>query len=135
MPSNADLIKTALELAAELKLEITTDGLKNDELAALVKDLRAKLDDAATQTQADTAAQTGDTDPDADEGDDPDADEGDDPDADAGPLPHATGYEVAPGCSVTTIRGVQTGAVSADDFVDGNRALARLVELGIVKKV
>ena len=53
MPSNADLIKEAEELAAKLDTTVETKDLNNDKLVDLVKDLRAKVTDAETQTQAD----------------------------------------------------------------------------------
>lgn len=53
MPSNAELIKEAEELATKLDTTVTTTGLKNDKLVELVKDLRAKVTDAETHTQAD----------------------------------------------------------------------------------
>lgn len=53
MPSNAELIKEADELAAKLGTTVETTGLKNDKLVDLVKDLRAKVTDAGTHTQAD----------------------------------------------------------------------------------
>lgn len=55
MPSNNALKEEITELAKGLGLEINTDGLNNDKLAALVKDLRAKKKDAETDTQADNA--------------------------------------------------------------------------------
>lgn len=53
MPSNAELIKEADELAAKLETTVETKDLSNDKLVDLVKDLRAKVTDAETQTQAD----------------------------------------------------------------------------------
>lgn len=53
MPSNKEYIKQAEELAAELGVEITTDGLNNAKLADLVSDLKAKARDAELTTQAD----------------------------------------------------------------------------------
>lgn len=53
MPSNAELIKEADELAAKLGTPVETKDLSNDKLVDLVRDLRAKVTDAETQTQAD----------------------------------------------------------------------------------
>lgn len=53
MPSNAELIKEADELAAKLGAPVETKDLSNDKLVDLVRDLRAKVTDAETQTQAD----------------------------------------------------------------------------------
>lgn len=53
MPSNKELKKQAGELAEQLGVLVDTGGLKNDELAALVSDLKAKLRDAENVTQAD----------------------------------------------------------------------------------
>lgn len=53
MPSNKEYIKQAGELAAELGVEITTDGLNNEKLANLVSDLKAKVRDKALDTQVD----------------------------------------------------------------------------------
>lgn len=55
MPSNKEYIKQAEELAAELGVEITTDGLNNAKLADLVSDLKAKVRDKELDTQADKA--------------------------------------------------------------------------------
>lgn len=54
MPSNAELIKEAEELAAKLDTPLAgLKDMKNDKLVDLVKDLRAKVTDAETRTQAD----------------------------------------------------------------------------------
>lgn len=53
MPSNKDLTTLADELAEKLGLTIETEGLRNDGLAELVSDLKAKKKDADTQTAAD----------------------------------------------------------------------------------
>lgn len=53
MPSNKQYIEQAEELAADLGIEITTDGLSNEKLADLVSDLKAKARDAELDTQAD----------------------------------------------------------------------------------
>ncbi|UGC98010.1 FKBP-type peptidyl-prolyl cis-trans isomerase [Oceanospirillum phage vB_OsaM_PD0307] len=53
MASNKELTAEAAELAEELGIEITTDGMNNKALSALVSDLKAKKKDAELQTQAD----------------------------------------------------------------------------------
>lgn len=55
MASNKDLIEQAATLAAELGIDIVTEGLNNASLAALVSDLRAKKQDASKDTAADEA--------------------------------------------------------------------------------
>lgn len=55
MPSNKELKADIEALSAELDIAVETDGLKNDELVALLSDLRAKLKDAETETVADLA--------------------------------------------------------------------------------
>lgn len=55
MASNKDLTFEAEALAEELGLEITTAGLNNKKLAALVSDLKAKKKDSETHTQADNS--------------------------------------------------------------------------------
>jgi len=57
MPSNKELIAEAQGLAEALEIPVETDGLSNESLADLVKDLRAKTTDAETETQADKAAE------------------------------------------------------------------------------
>lgn len=63
MPSNADLIKAASELAAELTeklgepVEVATEGLSNAQLNELVSGLRAQLKDAEPQDPAAEAAE------------------------------------------------------------------------------
>jgi len=50
MPTNKAFIQETTEIAKELGLEITTEGLANNQLAALAKDLRAKKKDADKAT-------------------------------------------------------------------------------------
>jgi hypothetical protein len=57
MPSNKELIAEAQGLAEALEIPVETDGLSNESLADLVKDLRAKTTDAETDTQADKATE------------------------------------------------------------------------------
>lgn len=55
MPSNKQYTEEANKLAAELGLEVETEGLNNEKLAALVSDLKAKKKDAERETLADKA--------------------------------------------------------------------------------
>ena len=55
MPSNKDLTAQVEKLSKELGLEVDTKDLKNDGLAELVSDLKAKKKDAETETAADAA--------------------------------------------------------------------------------
>jgi hypothetical protein len=54
MASNRKLAAEAADLAEELDTQVTTDGLNNKDLSALVSDLKAKKKDAELQTQADS---------------------------------------------------------------------------------
>ena len=47
MPSNKELVASASDLGAKLGVEVNTDGLNNEKLSALVKDLQAQRDKAA----------------------------------------------------------------------------------------
>ncbi len=55
MPSNKELTAEAEALAAGLDLTVETEGLKNEQLADLVSDLKAKKTDAENDTAADEA--------------------------------------------------------------------------------
>lgn len=59
MPSNKQYKEQAEKLAAELGVEITTDGLNNEQLGDLVSDLKAKARDAELDTQADNQGTDG----------------------------------------------------------------------------
>lgn len=111
MASNKELAAEAAELAAELGIEVTTDGLNNKALNALVSDLKAKKKDAELQTQADG-----------------DADEEDE---------RATGVYVADGKAVTSKIGVlaEGRAVEAKHFAGGQKTLDNLIERGHCVKV
>jgi len=129
MPSNKELAAEAEALAAELDLEVGTDGLKNDELANLVSDLKAKKTDADTDTQADdveaeatarakakAAARK------------------------AGKVPakKKPPFYVAPRCAVTTKRGILSGdsedEIKAEDLPGGEADLKAFVDSGHVLK-
>jgi len=113
MPSNKELINEANNLADELELSVQTDGLKNESLAELVSDLRAKKRDADIQTQADD---TDDTD-------------------ESGPLAKIDEHRVTEGRSVTTKRGIigPGGSIRASDLSGGESSLQGLVKNGAVK--
>lgn len=103
MASNKELAAEAVELAKELGIEITTDGLNNKELSALVSDLKAKKKDAELQTQADGQE-----------------------------AERAPGVYVADGKAVTSKIGVlsEGRAVEAKHFAGGQETLDFLIERG-----
>ncbi|MCH9837692.1 hypothetical protein K0U83_18665 [bacterium] len=111
MPSNKELITEIDALASALGLDIETDGLKNDQLAALVSDLKAKKTDAETDTAADTA-----------------------PARKAG----KPEYYVAPRCAITSKRGILSGdtedEVKAEYLAGGAEALKAFVSAGKILK-
>ena len=116
MPSNKELSAEANALAADLGLEITTAGLKNDELAKLASDLKAKKTDAENETQADTAPP-------------------------APPVKENAkkpAYYVAPRKALTSKKGILSGdtvdEVKAEYLAGGEDALAAFVESGHVLK-
>lgn len=121
MPSNKTLINEAQNLADELGLSVETNGLKNDGLADLVSDLRAKKRDAELETQADYSGDADVTQP--------------DPDPEPEPEPEETGPVVAKGRSVTTKRGIlgEGKAISAKDLSGGQNSLDKLVKSGAVE--
>lgn len=127
MPSNNELIKEAEELAGKLETPVETADLNNDQLVALVKDLRAKVTDAETQTQADNdqatknaqakkAART----------------------SGKQPKPKKPPFYVAPGKSLTSKKGILSGdtsdEVKAEYLSGGKKALDAFVESGHVLK-
>lgn len=113
MASNKELTAEAIELAEELGIEITTDGLNNKALSALVSDLKAKKTDAELQTQAD-----GDQSDEAEEGREP-------------------GVYIAEGKAVTSKIGVlsEGRAVEANHFAGGQKTLDNLIKRGHCVKV
>ncbi|MBT56170.1 MAG: hypothetical protein CMF72_22565 [Mameliella sp.] len=148
MASNKELAAEAAELAVELGIQVTTDGLNNKALSALVSDLKAKKKDAELQTQAD-GDQSDDSDGDAD-GDqsddsdgDADGDQSDDSDGDADEEAEAEEDERAPGVyvadgkAVTSKIGVlaEGRAVEAKHFAGGQETLDNLVKRGHCVKV
>ena len=121
MPSNAELTKEAEELAAKLDTTVETKDLNNDKLADLVQDLRAKVTDAETQTQADQdeatkAARM----------------------ENKRPKEKKPPYYVAPGKALTSKKGILSGdtsdEVKAEYLPGGKDALAAFVKSGHVLK-
>ena len=114
MASNQELAAEAVELAEELGIEVTADGLNNKALSALVSDLKAKKKDAELQTQAD-GEQSDDSEGDADEEDE-----------------RAPGVYVAVGKAVTSKIGVlsEGRAVEAKHFTNGQKTLDNLIKRG-----
>lgn len=115
MPSNAELTKQAEELAAELSLEVTTEGLNNQQLADLVADLKAKKKDADNDTQADAAA------------------------AKKAERPKKKPpFYVAPRCAITSKKGILSGdtedEVKAEYLPGGKDALEAFIESGHILK-
>lgn len=125
MPSNNELIAEAVKLAGELNLEVTTDGLDNKGLGALVSDLKAKKKDAELKTQADEAAAAA-----------AEAEAKAKADAEAAPK-RAPGVYVADGKAVTSKIGILTGGklVEAKHFSGGQTTLDHLVKRGHCVKV
>ena len=155
MASNKELAAEAAELAAELGIEVTTDGLNNKALNALVSDLKAKKKDAELQTQAD-GDQSDESEGDADgdqsdesEGDadgdqsdesegDADGDQSDESEGDADEEDgRAPGVYVADGKAVTSKIGVlaEGRAVEAKHFAGGQKTLDNLIKRGHCVKV
>lgn len=116
MASTEELAAEAAELAEELGIPVTTDGLNNKALSALVSDLKAKKKDAELQTQADG-----------------DADE----EAAAEEDERAPGVYVADGKAVTSKIGVlaEGRAVEAKHFAGGQETLNNLIKRGHCVKV
>lgn len=113
MPSNKQYKEQAEQLAAELDVEITTDGLNNEQLGDLVSDLKAKARDAELDTQADDA-----------------------PEAPQEPGAKRPPFSVASGKSITSRRGILAPGdeIKADDLAGGKEALDAFVKSGHVVK-
>jgi len=111
MASNKELIKTAGELAEELGISIETEGLNNKELSDLVKDLRAKVADASTETQAETAGAK---------------------------VEEATeviaGYIVADGVSLTSPKGIIESGAPIEDGLYSDETIEDLKTRKLIKK-
>ena len=129
MPSNAELTKQAEELAAELSLEVATEGLNNQQLADLVADLKAKKKDADNDTQADAA-----------EDEATKAAAAKKAERMAGePQPKKKPpFYVAPRCAITSKKGILSGdtedEVKAEYLPGGKDALEAFIESGHILK-
>lgn len=119
MPSNAELIKKAEELAAQLETTVETKDLSNDKLAEMVKGLEAQVAEKAAQAEKDKAAA---------------ASKGKGKKA----KPKKPPFYVAPGKSLTSKKGILSGdteaEVKAEYFAGGKEALDAFVESGHVLK-
>lgn len=124
MPSNAEYTKQAAELAAELSLEVETDGLNNQQLADLVSDLKAKKkdtdaaedDDVTAKAMAKAAARKADK-----------------------PQPgKKPPFYVAPRCAITSNKGILSGdtsdEVKAEYLAGGEKALQTFIDTGHILK-
>ena len=127
MPSNKQYTEEANKLAAELGLEVETEGLNNEKLAALVSDLKAKKKDAERKTLADKAED--------------DAAAAALAKLEAGEAKEEEAAKKPPYCvgerkAVTTKRGILSDGdeITADDLPGGKEALAAFVKSGHVVK-
>jgi hypothetical protein len=113
MPSNKQYKEQAEQLAAELEVEITTDGLNNEQLGDLVSDLKAKARDAELDTQADDA-----------------------PEETQEPAGKRPPHSVASGKSITSRRGILAPGdeIKAEDLSGGKESLDKFVKSGHVVK-
>ena len=104
MPSNAELITQAEALAEELGLEIETEGLNNEKLAALVSDLKAKKKDAENAAAEDAVAAKAAAD-----------------EAKAEAAAKKPDFYVMPGKAITSKRGILSDGqeIKADDLPGG----------------
>jgi len=142
MAKNETLRTEAYELAGKLKLDIGDIAEHtNAQLTELVKDLRAKVSDAETNTAADGAASTEGGDNQADKGDDQGGDDQADKaetetKAPAKPTKKvAKGPHVCEGKSVTTLRGIlgEGESISASDLSGGDDAYKLLRKKGYIE--
>lgn len=123
MASNAELIKDIEELAIALELEVSTEGLKNDDLVALKSDLIAKQRDAENETPADAAAEAAAAKAAAKE-------------AKKTAPPPPDGPVVANGKAITTLRGIRSEGdpITAEMLPGGADTLKDLIERGFINK-
>lgn len=120
MPSNAELTKQAEELAAEFSLEVTTEGLNNQQLADLVADLKAKKKDAEDEATKAAAAKKAER-------------------MAGKPQPKKKPpFYVAPRCAITSKKGILSGdtedEVKAEYLPGGKDALEAFIESGHILK-
>lgn len=134
MPSNAEYTKQAEELAEGLGLEISTEGLNNEKLAALVSDLKAKKKDADNQAAEEAAAKAA-----------AELEEKAKEDSaaaaikakqDAEKAAKKPPFYVMPGKAITSKRGVLSDGdeIKVDDLAGGKEALEAFVKSGHVGK-
>ncbi|MBL9108082.1 MAG: hypothetical protein JNM74_02380 [Myxococcales bacterium] len=126
--SNKDLTDEALELGKKLGVVVVTDGLKNEGLAKLVEELRARFAETPEgDAEAEAKARA-----DADAKAKAEAEAKARADADA--KAKVPVYKVARGKSVTSRRGIlSAGAeVSARDFGGGERSIEDLANAGVI---
>lgn len=114
MPSNKDLISEAGVLAEELGLDVSTEGLSNQALAALVSDLKAKKKDLENETHADNAAEV---------------------EAEAAAEAAAAGPVIAPGKCLTSLKGILSAGMSVtpEHFPGGQETFDDLKERGFIE--
>lgn len=133
MASNAELIAQAVEISADLNLgEIKTDGLNNQQLAALVSDLKAKKRDAENATAADSAEKVAAAAARVAESRDAAVKAAE---AKAKKKP---AYYLAPRKAIATKRGILSGdtedEITVGDLPGGEDALAAFIESGHILK-
>jgi hypothetical protein len=152
MASNKELAEQATALAVELGITVETEGLKNAALHELVAELQTRLgrSPAAAASEAPSDA-GGPPEPPAGEGTPPPpakpkrapvdgargSDAGGPPEPPKPPAPKLRHpYQVAPGKSLTTLRGVlgPGDEMRATDCADGVEQLERLVAGGYLLK-
>lgn len=118
MATKEQLIGQANGLAADLDIDISTEGLNHNDLVDLVRDLNAKKTDEENVTQADQTLASGPP-------------ESGEPIEEMEEVPDFT---VAKGKALTSMRGIlgEGEGISADDLTGGADALEALVEAGHV---
>ena len=122
MASNKELKSEASELGADLGIDLDFKGMKNEDLVALVSDLKAKIRDRDTVTQADGATEDTEATPAAPAAEEP---------------PAAPAYRIATGKALTTMRGILSDGdpITARDVIGGQATIARCVESGHITEV
>lgn len=129
MPSNKELTTEAKALAEELGLPITTEGLNNQALAALVSDLKAKKRDADTATPADVAPTSEDFE------DFEDLEDLDEEDMVTQPVATKKGSVIAPGKCLTSLKGILSEGmpVTPEHFPGGQETFDNLKKRGFIE--
>lgn len=108
MASNKDIITAINGLSVEIGIEVDTNEMKNEDLADLLSDMKAKKRDAELKTQADGEKKA----------------------------KKKTGPVIAKGKSLTSMTGIKVAGdpVTADDFKGGKETFDSLVRKGYIKK-